>query len=100
MSSPVRTATAAPQHLNIPNYEGVWRSLAILLLAATPLLIAWSFAIPIFEAPDEPFHWEYAQYIHDRGRLPLYSAAFVEANQPPLYYWLIAPVCRKTELPP
>ncbi len=62
-----------------------------LLASSALLLIAWSFAVPVFEAPDEPAHWQYARWLHDERTLPRYDARFVEANQPPLYYLLIAP---------
>jgi hypothetical protein len=57
-----------------------------LLASSALLLIAWSFAVPVFEAPDEPVHWQYAQYVHEQKKLPRYDARFVEANQPPLCY--------------
>jgi 4-amino-4-deoxy-L-arabinose transferase-like glycosyltransferase len=74
--------------------------LVVLLLAALVMLTLWSFVVPIFETPDEPHHWQYARYLHDRARLPIYSPDFVEANSPPLYYALIAPLAAATELPP
>jgi 4-amino-4-deoxy-L-arabinose transferase-like glycosyltransferase len=72
----------------------------MLLVASTVLLVVWAFAVPIFEAPDEPHHWEYARYMHYHwGGLPIYGPNLIEANQPPLYYWLIAPVASTTDLP-
>src|SRR5438874_8086785 len=59
----------------------------------------WSVVVPIFEAPDEDQHWYYARYVHDHWQLPPYEPAFLEANQPPLYYSLIAPLASGTELP-
>lgn len=67
-------------------------SLSLLLVGATLLLILWAFLIPIFESPDEPHHWLYARYLHDHWRLPPYDATYIDGNQPPLYYVLIAPV--------
>jgi hypothetical protein len=62
------------------------------LLAITAmLLVAWSLAVPMFEAPDEPVHWQYARWLHDEGTLPRIGPRFGEAHQPPLYYLLIAP---------
>ena len=68
-----------------------------LLFVSAILLVTWSFAVPIFEAPDESWHWEYARFIHDNGGLPKYSPEMVEGVQAPLYYLLIAPVAAKTE---
>lgn len=73
--------------------------LRILLTFSALLLAAWSLIVPIFEAPDESAHWDYARYIHYNWRLPPYSPAFVEGNQPPLYYLLIAPVAARTSSP-
>jgi Predicted membrane protein (DUF2142) len=74
-------------------------ALGWLLASAALLLILWSFAVPIFEAPDEPAHWQYAQYLHTQKQLPVYDARFVEANQPPLYYLLVAPFAAPSALP-
>jgi 4-amino-4-deoxy-L-arabinose transferase-like glycosyltransferase len=71
-----------------------------MLLVSALLLIAWSFAIPIAEAPDELHHWQYARYLHEKWRLPIYSPEFVEANSPPLYYALLAPIAAYSQLPP
>ncbi len=70
-----------------------------LLLTALALLIAWSFAVPIFEAPDEPDHWQYVLYVHQNSRLPIYGVEFIEANSPPLYYVLMAPFATSSDLP-
>ena len=64
------------------------------------LLLTWSFAVPVFESPDEVHHWQYARYIHDLRKLPLYGPDFVEANSPPLYYALVAPVATESAHPP
>lgn len=71
----------------------------VLLLASAMLFVAWSFAVPVFEAPDEPAHWQYARYLHQKRSLPLYGPDFLEANSPPMYYALIAPLAVETELP-
>ena len=77
------------------------RSILIALFGATAvLLVVWAMAVPVFEAPDEPAHWQYARYLHDEGRLPLYRAGFEEANSPPLYYSVIAPLAVESRLPP
>jgi hypothetical protein len=64
------------------------------------LFVMWALAIPVFEAPDEPAHWQYARYVHDTWKLPIYQAGFEEANSPPLYYLAIAPFATASKLPP
>lgn len=76
------------------------RDARLLLLLAGAILVAWSFVVPIFEAPDEFLHWQYARYLHDERKLPIYSAGFAEGNSPPLYYALVAPVATRTPTPP
>jgi 4-amino-4-deoxy-L-arabinose transferase-like glycosyltransferase len=79
--------------------NGIQVDLLVLLAISTVLLTTWSLVVPIFEAPDEPDHWAYARFIHDHGRLPFYDHNMLEANHPPLYYWLIAPIAVSSELP-
>ncbi len=71
-----------------------------LLLPTALLFVAWSFIVPIFEAPDEPSHWQYARHLHEHLSLPTYGKGFEEANSPPLYYAAIAPLARETNSPP
>lgn len=86
--------TAYTRHFNFS------KSLLGLLAVSTILLIGWSLAVPIFEAPDEPHHWLFARYINDKKWLPVFNKELVEANSPPLYYVLIAPVASDTPFPP
>ena len=37
--------------------------------------VVWSFVVPVFEAPDEYLHWQYARYLHDTRQLPIYGPA-------------------------
>ncbi len=76
------------------------RWLAILTLVSAPFFVLWSFVVPVFEAPDEAMHWQYARHLHDEWQLPVFNAHFVEANSPPLYYVAIAPVASSTPTPP
>jgi hypothetical protein len=71
-----------------------------LVMVAAVLLTAWSFAVPIFEGPDEFLHWQYARHLHDARQLPVYGPEFAEGNSPPLYYAAIAPVAIHTITPP
>lgn len=65
--------------------------LVFLLIVSGVLLVSWALAVPIFEGPDEPLHWQYALFIHQHGEMPVYNSTNAEANQPPLYYLLAAP---------
>jgi len=76
------------------------RKIFWLLFAASLILALWSFAVPIFEAPDEPHHWQNAEYIHAYWKLPPYNQAFVEGNQAPLYYLLVSPFSIHSSVPP
>jgi hypothetical protein len=76
------------------------RARRLLLLAAAALLTAWSFVVPVFEAPDEHLHWQYARHLHDHAVLPIYGPHIAEGNSPPLYYALIAPVAAHMFGPP
>ncbi|MDO8615952.1 MAG: glycosyltransferase family 39 protein [Dehalococcoidia bacterium] len=49
------------------------------------LAFAYSVSVPIYEAPDEPAHVEYAHHIASETSLPDMSDSY-EAWQPPLYY--------------
>ena len=51
----------------------------------------WSLVVPPFEAPDEPGHARYVNFLIEHHRLPLAGEeAPGEAHQPPLYYGLAA----------
>jgi hypothetical protein len=43
-------------------------ALTVILLAGA-LSTAWAFLVPIFQAPDEPAHFDYAMSVRDAGRL-------------------------------
>lgn len=75
------------------------RELMVLLSVSAGLLLAWTLGVPIFEAPDEPHHWQYVTFVHQYGTLPYYEFGFFEANQPPIYYWMIAPLAWNDETP-
>jgi len=80
--------------------QGARKKLAVLLFACAALVVAWSFAVPVFEGPDEPAHWRYACYLNQHRALPIYGPNFTEANSPPFYYLLIVPFAVDPTLPP
>ncbi len=78
--------------------------LGLVLAAYVALAVAYSLGTPPWEAPDEPSHYLYAQYIAEHGSLPPeaapqrahfrlygYVTSLYEWYQPPLYYALVAP---------
>lgn len=67
----------------------IWLRLCLAAFVALGLL--YSVATPIFEAPDESFHFFVIQHIRQTGQLPVQGAdedtAYAqEGSQPPLYY--------------
>ena len=70
------------------------------LVPASVLLIAWSLAVPVFEGPDEPAHWQYARYFHVNLQPPPFNEDFIEGIQPPLYYALVAALAFSADVPP
>lgn len=60
--------------------------------------LAWGWALPAFEAPDEQNHYRYMVFLKDHGRLPvqlpLPPEVAGEGHQPPLYYALGAAYLR------
>jgi len=71
-----------------------------LILAFVLLGLVYTTVTPIFEAPDEPWHFNYVRYVAEGRGLPSLrdnaSGAYQEVGQPPLYYlvagWIVAPV--------
>ncbi|HIE08894.1 MAG TPA: hypothetical protein EYP65_03490 [Armatimonadetes bacterium] len=67
-----------------------------LALGALHLLWAatYAFIMPVGKAPDEPSHFKYVKFVATKLRLPLYDDPEVghESQQPPLHYFLSAPV--------
>ncbi|MCB9421593.1 MAG: DUF2142 domain-containing protein [Ardenticatenaceae bacterium] len=69
--------------------------LLLILLLYLAIALAYSIVTPLFEAPDEHWHYFTAQYIADTGHLPVIPLddsydewLSQEAAQPPLYYLL------------
>lgn len=63
------------------------------LLAYVVLGVVYSVSLPIFEAPDEMWHYSYVRYLTKERRLPPWdteSPAGQESSQPPLYYAVAA----------
>ena len=68
-------------------------SLLIVLIAYLLLGSLYSITVPLFEAPDERYHYGYVQHLASEHRLPTRgedSPAGHEASQPPLYYAVAA----------
>ncbi len=90
----------------LPLGAGLPRAGLVALVAGYVVLAAaYNVATPVFEAADEHGHYFVAQHIAWRGGLPVQSTAAgdppagpweQEGSQPPLYYWLAAPLVRLT----
>ncbi len=66
-----------------------------LILLIFPLLGAfYSLKIPVWEAPDELLHFQYAAFVSDNARLPRSYDEVLLSSRSPLYYVLLAPVLR------
>lgn len=78
-----------PAALNWPRF-----GLVILLLLYLGCAFALSMTIPLSKAPDEYVHLLYSRFIVENGRLPITpeerQTAGYKADQPPLYYGLVA----------
>jgi hypothetical protein len=71
--------------------------LGMILAGYLAITLAYGFINPLFEAPDEHWHYFTADYIVNEGRLPIVETPpdeFLgqEAAQPPLYYLIGAAV--------
>jgi len=78
---PLKFGTLAPARST-----GVW----YLIFAFVLLGLIYTVIVPVFEAPDEPWHWSYIRYVAQGRGLPSLkdndSGAYQEVGQPPLYY--------------
>jgi hypothetical protein len=75
------------------------RGLIALVACFVMLATAYNVIIPVFEAPDEPQHFYFAQHLAQARRLPVQTLDEAsrgpweqEGSQPPLYYALSAPL--------
>ncbi|GAB4469465.1 MAG: hypothetical protein Kow00124_04630 [Anaerolineae bacterium] len=69
--------------------------LAALLVVYLALAAAYSLSTPLFEGPDEAYHYPVVQHIAATGALPVMQPGMEtawqqEASQPPLYYLIAA----------
>jgi 4-amino-4-deoxy-L-arabinose transferase-like glycosyltransferase len=70
-----------------------WPELAVLVYFAIAASL-FAASVPVFEAPDEPFHLGYVDFLLERRELPNQldesRRVFREGHQPPLFYALAA----------
>jgi 4-amino-4-deoxy-L-arabinose transferase-like glycosyltransferase len=68
----------------------IWHLIFVFLI----LGLIYTVAIPVFESPDEPWHFNYIRYVAEGHGLPSLlnndSGAYQEVGQPPLYYLIAA----------
>ncbi len=74
---------------------GAHRGIVVLLVLFVCLAATYSLVTPLFEAPDELFHYAFVQHLADGQGLPVQDPANPglwqqEGSQPPLYYALAA----------
>ncbi len=82
-----RAATILPRQLKRH------RAIALIVLLFVVLGTLYSVASPLFETPDEVWHYLYVKHFADGKGLPVYEEGVTfpmrqEASQPPLYYLL------------
>ena len=96
VGTPVRHALARSSAIRL------WR-LWVLLAGYVLLALTWNWLVPVYEAPDEPDHAQYVNYVLTHGGLPdshaLLGVAGVESLQPPLYYLVAATLLRASGTP-
>ena len=69
--------------------------LLVILAVFVTLSLVYSLAVPLFEGPDEIWHYAFANHLASGGGLPVFDAAqpatfLRNGAHPPLYYVLIA----------
>jgi hypothetical protein len=76
-------------------------SIAALVLDFMLLAMLFNIVIPVFEMPDEHLHYFYTQHLAQTGALPVQTGDYdtggpweQEGSQPPLYYFITAPLIR------
>jgi hypothetical protein len=78
-------------------------SLLVIVSAFVTLSTVYSIVTPIFEGPDEIWHYAFVDHLANGGGLPVFDAAqpatfLRNGAHPPLYYWpiaaLVAPIDR------
>lgn len=79
-------------------------SIVALVLDFMLLAMLFNLVVPVFEMPDEHLHYFYTQHLAQTGELPVQTGDYdtggpweQEGSQPPLYYFLAAPLIRFSE---
>src|SRR3989304_862967 len=70
-------------------------AIRFILIAFVVLALIYSLVTPLFEGPDEIWHYAFADHLANGGGLPVFDATrpatfLRNGAHPPLYYWLIA----------
>lgn len=122
-TGPARTAGSGALNESPPptpprprRFDLRWAGLCVIVLVYSVLAVAYSRAIPLWQSPDEPAHYNYLAELGTAGELPVlasgdYDGAYLEAiksrgfpasdpidairyegHQPPLYYLAGTPV--------
>ena len=71
-----------------------YRSFILIIILFLLISLAYSMIVPVFNAPDEPFHFEYIRFLAKNKRLPNQKSKErsigTEGFKPPLYYMVNA----------
>jgi hypothetical protein len=77
-----------------PSGQASRRWLAVIVAAFLVVGLIYSVVVPLFEAPDEVWHFAFADHLAKGGGLPVLSGTkpvfLREGGQPPLYYTVVA----------
>ena len=70
-------------------------AILFILIAFVCLALTYSLVTPLFEGPDEIWHYAFADHLANGGGLPVFDASkpatfLRNGAHPPLYYWLVA----------
>ncbi len=104
-SSGLKPLAINKYQLTVDNYLPRHLPFLLILLLHLALSLTYARQVPLGEAPDEPAHLSYAQFIARQGRLPTTLAERREAGYrsawPPLYHFLVAgPLAAVGDAPP
>lgn len=94
--NPMGGGSGSARSSHFPSLHPSHPWLLVVLVLYLILALTYSLIVPIFEAPDEPAHFLYANDLAAGDGLPVldYSKSPWEYHQPPLYYGLVAGVLR------
>ena len=87
--------TSEPELLNWYAARVAHHAPRLIAAAFVLLAVVYSLVTPIFEGPDEIWHYAFADHLANGGGLPVFDLTqpatwLRNGAHPPLYYWLVA----------